>query len=59
MWLSIAALDMCLIFVAMITYPHTGMNSWVCLFFIYYDFCVLSLFLKFKLTQQLISLLTL
>jgi hypothetical protein len=36
----------------MTTYPHTGMNSWGCLFFNYYDFRVLSFFFKLILTQR-------
>jgi hypothetical protein len=32
--ISSTAPDMCLIFVVITTYPHAGMNSWVCLFLI-------------------------
>jgi hypothetical protein len=44
-WLSIAALDLCLIFVVMTTYPHAGMNSRVCLILI---IMIFVLFLSFS-----------
>jgi hypothetical protein len=50
-WLSIAVLDMYLIFVVIITYPNAGMNYWVCLFLIIMIF-VFPFFFKLILTQR-------